>query len=432
MPDAGELEVRSGGTSAEALAKGVAPNGAAPYVPGRAARAAGGAVERVMPTDFSIAFEVGNGAWKPGVERGPRRQSMRGFEDTYVDIVDYIVRITHRIWEDQDIGYIYDTYSPSCRVYDDGGPRHGIEQMVDGHDPTDQRLPRHAPLRRRGDLGGQRRAGLRHVAPGPQHRPPHRALALGPADGPQGQHAGSSPTASSATTRSSRSGCSTTSPPSSPSSASTSPPRRVPTATRAPCARSPSASSPRSSGSRAARSPSRYPAPRGDGFDVDHFVRALLHDTYNRRDLSADRPCLRPERALVRHDEPQRLRAQRRQGDGAQPAVDVPRPRPARRRGVLDGQRARRLPRARCAGRHSARTAAGRCTASRPAAACTSGRCSSCTSRAVAIVEDWMLFNEFDVLAQLLKDDPEPLDCVPRPRRPLMTARSLALARSHR
>jgi hypothetical protein len=25
------------------------------------------------------------------------------------------------------------------------------------------------------------------------------------------------------------------------------------------------------------------------------------------------------------------------------------------------------------------------------------------------IVEDWMLFNEFDVLAQLLKDEPEPL-----------------------
>ena len=24
------------------------------------------------------------------------------------------------------------------------------------------------------------------------------------------------------------------------------------------------------------------------------------------------------------------------------------------------------------------------------------------------IVEDWMLFNEFDVIAQILKDDPEP------------------------
>src|SRR3954462_11464363 len=61
-----------------------------------------------------------------------RRQPMRGFDDEYVDIVDYIVRITHRIWEDQDIGYIYDTYAPACRVHDDHGPRHGIEQMVAG------------------------------------------------------------------------------------------------------------------------------------------------------------------------------------------------------------------------------------------------------------------------------------------------------------
>ncbi len=37
-------------------------------------------------------------------------KSMRGFEEQYVDIIDYIVRITHRIWEEKHIGYIYDTY----------------------------------------------------------------------------------------------------------------------------------------------------------------------------------------------------------------------------------------------------------------------------------------------------------------------------------
>ena len=35
------------------------------------------------------------------------------------------------------------------------------------------------------------------------------------------------------------------------------------------------------------RPPGRYPAAAGTGFDVDHFVRALFQDTYNRRDLSA-------------------------------------------------------------------------------------------------------------------------------------------------
>lgn len=28
----------------------------------------------------------------------PRSQSLRGFDDCYTDIVDYIVRCTHRIW----------------------------------------------------------------------------------------------------------------------------------------------------------------------------------------------------------------------------------------------------------------------------------------------------------------------------------------------
>lgn len=56
---------------------------------------------------------------------------MRGYEDTYVDIVDWIIRITDRIWEAQDVGYIYDTYSAGCRVYDDSGPRYGVEGVVE-------------------------------------------------------------------------------------------------------------------------------------------------------------------------------------------------------------------------------------------------------------------------------------------------------------
>jgi predicted ester cyclase len=90
---------------------------------------------RVMPSDFSIAVQPANGTdtARAGAERGERRQPMRGFEDTYVDIVDYIVRITHRIWEDQDVGYIYDTYAPGCFVYDDGGAAHyGVERVVEG------------------------------------------------------------------------------------------------------------------------------------------------------------------------------------------------------------------------------------------------------------------------------------------------------------
>jgi predicted ester cyclase len=83
-----------------------------------------------MPGDFSIVLEPRNQV-DTGRPYPERRQPMRGFEGEYVDIVDYIVRITHRIWEDQDVGYIYDTYSPGCVVYDDGGEKHGVERVVE-------------------------------------------------------------------------------------------------------------------------------------------------------------------------------------------------------------------------------------------------------------------------------------------------------------
>lgn len=94
----------------------------------------GAAGRRRMPADFQIAVRHGSGSdtLRSARERGPRRQPMRGFEDTYVDIVDYIVRITHRIWEDQDVGYIYDTYSSACAVHDDSGPHYGVERVVEG------------------------------------------------------------------------------------------------------------------------------------------------------------------------------------------------------------------------------------------------------------------------------------------------------------
>ena len=86
---------------------------------------------RLMPSDFTISLGAKGGTdqqlLNPGTER---RHSMSGFEDTYVDIIDYIVRITHRIWEEKDIGYIYDTYSPSSKVYDDYSLQFGREKIV--------------------------------------------------------------------------------------------------------------------------------------------------------------------------------------------------------------------------------------------------------------------------------------------------------------
>src|SRR5688572_12599033 len=61
---------------------------------------------------------------------GERRMPMRGFEAEYTDIVDYIIRITHRIWEEKAVGYIYDTYQHNAVVHTGDGEVHGAEAVV--------------------------------------------------------------------------------------------------------------------------------------------------------------------------------------------------------------------------------------------------------------------------------------------------------------
>jgi predicted ester cyclase len=59
-----------------------------------------------------------------------RRQSMRGFEDKYVDIVDFIVRITHEIWEEKGIGRIYDTYAHNVLIHTTDGQTYGRDKVI--------------------------------------------------------------------------------------------------------------------------------------------------------------------------------------------------------------------------------------------------------------------------------------------------------------
>src|SRR5689334_11985791 len=84
-----------------------------------------------MPSDLAISV-----AAKPGTDvilsadQGERKHPMRGYDDTYVDIVDFIIRVTHRIWEEKDIGHIYDTYRHNARVTDDTGLQYGRDKIV--------------------------------------------------------------------------------------------------------------------------------------------------------------------------------------------------------------------------------------------------------------------------------------------------------------
>lgn len=60
----------------------------------------------------------------------PRSQSLEGFDEIYTDIVDYIVRCTHRIWDERDIGLIYTHYTHNCVLYGTMGAMYDREAVV--------------------------------------------------------------------------------------------------------------------------------------------------------------------------------------------------------------------------------------------------------------------------------------------------------------
>lgn len=59
-----------------------------------------------------------------------RAQPMKGFDDIYTDIVDYIVRCTHRIWDERDVGLIYTHYTHNCVLYGSMGTLYTREEVV--------------------------------------------------------------------------------------------------------------------------------------------------------------------------------------------------------------------------------------------------------------------------------------------------------------
>src|SRR4028119_2029847 len=60
----------------------------------------------------------------------PRAQSLRGFDDCYTDIVDYIVRCTHRIWDERNPGLIYSHYAANAVIYSSLGVSYSREDVV--------------------------------------------------------------------------------------------------------------------------------------------------------------------------------------------------------------------------------------------------------------------------------------------------------------
>ncbi len=66
------------------------------------------------------------------LEDGPRRQDLPGFDPCYRDFVDYIIRCTHRIWEEKNIGLCRTHYGVDCVMHTLAGPAVGAETVVQG------------------------------------------------------------------------------------------------------------------------------------------------------------------------------------------------------------------------------------------------------------------------------------------------------------
>jgi len=64
------------------------------------------------------------------LEPGPRRQDLPGYDPEYRDFVDYIIRCTHRIWEEKNVGLCRTHYAPDCAIHTLAGPVTGVEAVV--------------------------------------------------------------------------------------------------------------------------------------------------------------------------------------------------------------------------------------------------------------------------------------------------------------
>jgi predicted ester cyclase len=64
--------------------------------------------------------------------QGERRQDIGAFGSEYCDIVDYILRCTHRIWEQKDVGLIATHYAPDILVHMMTGPAKGVDGVIAG------------------------------------------------------------------------------------------------------------------------------------------------------------------------------------------------------------------------------------------------------------------------------------------------------------
>lgn len=63
---------------------------------------------------------------------GNRPYSMQGFDPKFTDIIDYIIRVTHEIWEEKAIGKLYDYYANTIKIHTSDGTIYGRDAVLAG------------------------------------------------------------------------------------------------------------------------------------------------------------------------------------------------------------------------------------------------------------------------------------------------------------
>lgn len=83
-----------------------------------------GEVDEVVP--------VGTLDFNDFIKENKAVQKMNGFDSKYRDIVDYIIKITHNIWEEKGIGTIYETYHNNVIIHAGSENSVGINGVISG------------------------------------------------------------------------------------------------------------------------------------------------------------------------------------------------------------------------------------------------------------------------------------------------------------
>lgn len=87
-------------------------------------------IDNVFYGNSAEVVAVGHQDYNDFIKNGERKQQLIGFDDQYRDIVDYILKITHRIWEEKGIGIIYDTYHNDVTMHTSTTNLVGIKDVV--------------------------------------------------------------------------------------------------------------------------------------------------------------------------------------------------------------------------------------------------------------------------------------------------------------